>query len=145
MQEKIMNLSNGEKLVAGGGILMLIASFLPWYKGSFDVGVVSGSVSGWDAPGAIWSVLAVLVSIAMAGSVLALKLGNVKLPDLGSVTWGQAYLGGGIAVAVLILIKLANESSHLSFGFFLGIVAAVVIAAGGYLIYTEEKAGVASP
>jgi hypothetical protein len=144
IMDKIKVLSTGEKLIGGGAIVMFIASFLPWYKVSFDIGEISGSISrnGWESPGAIWSVLAVLLALALAGSIVAAKLGNMRLPDLGSgLTWGIVYLGGGGLVALFILIKLINESSSLSFGFFIGIVAAVAIAAGGYLLYSEEKAG----
>ncbi len=63
----------------------------------------------------------------------------MQLPDLGSITWGQAYVGGGAAALVLVIIKFLNESSHLSFGFYLGFLAAAALAAGGYLLYTEEK------
>jgi hypothetical protein len=143
--DKLNQLSLGEKLVGGGGVLMLIASFLPWYKISFGIaGLAHVSVSrnGWQSPGGLWSLLAVLISIALAGSIAAVKFGNMKMPDLGSVTWGQAYLGGGAAVALCVIIKLINESSYISFGFYLGIIAAAAVAAGGYLLYTEEKTGV---
>ncbi len=30
--DKLNELSTGEKLIAGGGVVLLIASFLPWYK-----------------------------------------------------------------------------------------------------------------
>ena len=144
--DKLNELSLGEKLVVGGGALMLIASFLPWYKVSFgleELGI-GGSVSrnGWESPGALWSLLAVLISVALAGSIVAVKFGNVKLPDLGTVTLGQAYLGGGGAVALCVIIKLINESSYMSFGFYLGIIAAAAVAAGGWLLYSEEKSGV---
>jgi hypothetical protein len=141
--DKINALSNGEKLIAGGGILMLIASFLPWYK----VSVLGFSVSfnGWEAPGAIWSVLAVIISVILAAAVLAPKLGNMQLPNLGTVTYGQVFLGGGVLVALCIILKLINESSSMSYGFFLGILAAAAIAGGGYLLYTEEKGGMSAP
>jgi hypothetical protein len=135
--DKLNTLSNGEKLIAGGGVLMLIASFLPWY--SIDFGEF-GSVSrnGWESPGFIWSFLAVVAAVIMAGSILGPKLANIQLPDLGTVTWAQAHLGLGAAVAVFIILKLVNESSYMAFGFFLGIIAAVALAAGGYLYFTEQ-------
>ena len=100
------------------------------------------SRNGLQSPGALWSTLAILIGIAMAGTIAAVKFGNVQLPALGgSMTWGMLYLGGGGAAVALIVIKFLNESSSLSFGFFLGFIAAVALAAGGYLLYTEEKAG----
>ena len=141
--EKLKALSLAQKLVAGGGVLMLIASFMPWY--SFSELGFSFTQSGWDAPGSIWSLLAIVVSLAAAGAVLAESVGNIKLPDLGpSTTWGMLYGGAGAAVAVLMLLKLwrimAVPVGGMGWGFFVAIVAAAIVAAGGYLLYTEEKA-----
>lgn len=135
--DKLNTLTNGEKLIAGGGVVLLIASILPWY--SIDFGEF-GSVSrnGWESPGALWSILAVLIGLIMAGSVLAPKLGNVQLPDLGSITWPQAHLGLGAVAVVFLILKFINESSYLSFGFYLGFLAALALAAGGYLLFTES-------
>lgn len=136
--DKINQMTLGEKLAVGGAALMLIASFLPWY--SIDIGEFgSFSRNGWQSPGAIWSVLAVIISVGFAGVIIARKFGNVQLPDLGQFTWGQAALAAGGAVPLFIIIKLVSESSFMAFGFFLGIIAAVAVAAGGYFRYTEEQ------
>lgn len=136
--DKINQMTLGEKLAVGGAALMLIASFLPWY--SIDIGEFgSFSRNGWQSPGAIWSVLAVIISVGFAGVILARKFGNVQLPDLGQFTWGQAALAAGGAVVLFIIIKLVSESSFMAFGFFLGIIAAALVAAGGYFRYTEEQ------
>jgi len=142
--DKINELSTGEKLIAGGGILLLIASFLPWYKVSVSFGDFSASASanGWEAPGALFSILAVIIGIVLAGAVLGPKFGNMQLPALGSITWGQAFVGGGGAALLLLVIKFLNESSSISYGFFVGFIAAAALAAGGYLLYSEEKTGV---
>lgn len=131
-------LSNGEKVVVVAGVVMLIASFLPWYKVEF-LDVASITRNGWESPGALWSVLATLLGVVMAGAILGSKFGNVKLPDLGNYTWGQAYIAGGGLALLFIIIKLINESSSMSYGFFLGIIAAIGLAGGGYLLYMEEK------
>lgn len=142
--ERINELSTGEKLIAGGGIVLLIASFLPWYKVSASFGdfSVSASANGWEAPGAVFSILAVIIGVVLAGAVLGPKFGNMQLPALGSITWGQAFAGGGIATIVLVIIKFLNESDSLSYGFYVGLIAAAALAAGGYLMYSEEKTGV---
>jgi hypothetical protein len=142
--DKINEMSTGEKLVAAGGIVLVIASFLPWYKVSVSFGTFSASASanGWEAPGAIFSILAVIIGVVLAGAVLGPKFANMQLPALGSVTWGQAFVGGGAAALALVIIKFLNESSSLSYGFYLGFLAALAVAAGGYLLYTEEKTGV---
>ena len=134
--DKINALSNGEKLIAGGGIVILVASFLPWY--SIDVLGVSFTRNGWESPGALWSLLAVIIGVVMAAAVVVPKFSDMKLPDLGSITWPQAHLGLGAAALVLVIIKFLNESSELGFGFYIGFLAALALAAGGYLYFTEN-------
>ena len=46
--------------------------------------------------------------------------------------------GSGVAALVLVILKFLNESSFLGFGFYLGFIAAVALAAGGYLYFTEN-------
>jgi len=147
MQEKIKNLGLAEQLIAGGGILMFIASFLDWWH--FSAGVETISISGgygaWGLPGSIWSTLAVLVSIVLAGIVIATKLGNVQMPALPqNVTWGQVWGGGAAAVVVFVILKAwriqAAPVGSFGIGFWIGLVATVAIAYGGYLLYTKEKA-----
>ena len=143
--DKINLLSNGEKAIAGGGVLMFIASFFPWWRVSLG-GFGSVSEGGWGSPGEFWSILAILISLALAGSVIVVNLGNVQMPALPSnITWGQVYGGGAAAVAVLMLFKawriLDVPVGGFGIGFFLGVLAAAAIGYGGYLLYTEEKAG----
>lgn len=149
---KINSLSLGEKLIAGGGILMFVASFFRWFKVS--AGPFSSGTSGWDDPGAIWSILAILVSIALAGLIVATRLGNMRAPNLpAGWTWGLVFGGGAAAVVILILLKAWRISAancpldlcdtSFGVGFFIGAIAAVIIAVGGYLLYTEDRRGIA--
>ena len=139
--EKFMSLSIGEKIIIIAGVVLFIDGFLPWY--SIDLGPFgSFTRSGWQSPGAFWSMLAILIGIAMSG-VVAVKISTegVIPENVGGFSWPKIFLGGGVATAVLILIKLLNESSHLGFGFFIGIICVVALAAGGFLMYREEMAG----
>jgi hypothetical protein len=142
--DKIKLLSTPEKAIAGGGVLMFIASFFDWW--SVSEGPFSFGGSGWDAPGSIWSVLAILISVALAAVIIATKLGNVQMPALPeNVSWSQIYGGGAAAVVVLMLLKawriLALPSGYgFGIGFFLGVIAAAAIAYGGYMMYKQEKA-----
>ena len=144
--DKLNALTLGEKLVAGGGALMLVASFFDWYHADIE-GIFSVGRSGWGAPGSIWSVLAIIISVVLAGVVLAPKLGNVQMPALPeNVTWGKVFGGGAAAVVVLMLLKAWRISDvpvgGFGIGFFVGVVAAALVAYGGYLLYSEEKSGV---
>jgi len=140
-----MALSTPEKAIAGGGVLMLIASFFDWFHANV-AGIVSVGRSGWGAPGDLWSILAILISLALAAAVLAPKLGNMALPALPeNVTWGIVYGGGAAAVVVLMLLKawriLAAPIGGFGIGFFVAVIATAAIAYGGYMIYSEEKSG----
>jgi hypothetical protein len=143
--DKINTLSMPEKAIAGGGILMLIASILDWYH--YSEGPFSFGESGWGSPGSIWGILAILISIALAGVVIATKFGNVQMPALPQgVTWSMVWGGGAAAVVVLMLLKawriMDVPVGGFGIGFFLGVIAAAAIAYGGYMMYSEEKAKV---
>jgi len=139
--ESFQKMSLGEKIILVAGPLLLIDSFLPWY--SVDLGLVSFTRSGWQSPGAMWSILAVLLGLVMAGQIALARFTTVQIPsELGNnITWPKIHLGLGVAAAVFVVIKLVNESSHLGFGFFLGIVLVGALAAGGFLGFQEEQKG----
>ena len=156
MTTKFKGLKLGMQLVAIGGVVMLIASFLEWYNISVG-GFGSGGESGWGAPGSLWSILAILLSIVLALSVL-LPLFNVELPALpAGWSWGLVYGAGAAAVIILMLLKfwriisvdacgpLTDDlgcSDGAGIGFYIGALAAIAIAAGGWMMYSEEKKGV---
>lgn len=147
--EQFRNMSLGEKIILIAGPLLLIASFLPWYSVDIcgDFGDIAGidctvTRSGWQSPGALWSILAVLIGVVLAGLVAATRLFNVQMPALPEgVTWARIYLGGAVLAGIFILLKLVNESSHLGFGFFIGIVLVGALIAGGFLMFQEEQGG----
>src|SRR3990170_1340883 len=138
--EKFMSLSIGEKIIIIAGVVLFIDGFLPWY--SIDLGPFgSFTRSGWQSPGAIWSMLAILIGLAMAAVVVLKGLTEVEIPDnVGGQSWPRILLGGGVAALVLVVIKFLNESGDLGFGFYLGIILAGALAAGGFLMFREESA-----
>ena len=142
--DKVNALSTGEKLVGGAGILLFLDSLiLPWYKVSFSIaGFTSSSVtrSGWESPGAFWSIVAALIGLALAAVIVLTKFTTVQMPALPQgVTWGMVYLGGGGLAVVCLVIKWINENSYISYGFWVGFILALAMAAGGYMLYMEEK------
>ena len=134
-------LTTSDKVVAGSGLLLFIASFLPW----FGLEGYPGSGNGWDV-GFLWAGLPALLGLAAAGVVIATKMGDVKLPDL-PITWGQAFLGAGALSALLVVLKLLIGYEVCGFGtcidldrkwgMFLAAIAALGLAAGGFLKYQE--------
>lgn len=133
-------LTTSDKVIAGSGIALFIAYFLPWFK--VDFGQFGGSVSasGGDV-GFLWSTLPMLIGLLLAGSIIATKLFDVKLPDMPAPL-GQIYLGLGSLAALLVVLKLliGEDPSELvkrSFGLFLAAIAAIGLAAGGFLKFQE--------
>jgi hypothetical protein len=132
-------MSVAEKVIITAGVLLFVVGFLPWY--SISIGPISWTANGWESPGAMWSILAILIGLAMASAVALRNLTEVEIPDnLGGLSWPKILLGGGVAAVVLLLIKLLNESSNLGFAFYVGIIAAAGLAAAGFLMYREEGA-----
>jgi hypothetical protein len=137
----LSKLTTSDKVVAGSGLLLFIASFLPW----FGIDGFDGSGNGWDV-GFLWGGIPALLGLAAAGVVLASKLGDVKLPDL-PITWGQAILGAGALSALLVLLKLLLGEEACAFGtcidfdrkwgLFVAAIAAIGLAAGGFLKFQE--------
>jgi hypothetical protein len=144
MQEKLNQLSLGEKLVVGGGILMLLASFFGWWtasEGAFDY-----NSDGWSAPGSIWGVLAILISLILAGITLAVRLGNVQMPALPTNwTWGMVYGAGAALLGLFMLLKfwriMAFPFGGPGLGFFAAVIATALIGYGCYLLYSADKGG----
>jgi hypothetical protein len=133
-------LTTSDKVIAGSGIVLFIAYFLPWFKVDFGVLGGSASANGGDV-GFFWATLPMLIGLVMAGAVIATKLFDVKMPEL-PIPLGQAYLGLGGIAAILVVLKLLigeDPSSVVkrSFGLFIAAVAALGLAAGGFLKFQE--------
>jgi hypothetical protein len=145
-------------LIAGSGLLLLIASFLDWFTVSFEGdllgGVSGGGGNGWDV-GFFWAGIPVLLGLAMI-AVVAIRAFSpeTKLPDL-PVGWGQALFIAGAIAAVIVLLKLligedvdgAEEFGieiERAFGLFLATLSAIGLAVGGYLKWQEDKSGAGS-
>lgn len=137
-------LTTSDKVIAGSGIVLFIAYFMPWFKAEF--GGFSETASGGDV-GFFWATLPMLLGLVAAGLVIANKLFDVKLPDL-PIPWGQAFLGAGALAAVLVVLKFiigedADGAEALgidisrSFGLFLATLAAIGLAVGGFLKFQE--------
>jgi hypothetical protein len=145
IQESIQKMPLGEKVIVPAALVLLIDSFLDWYKVSFDLGILgSGSISrsGWESPGAIWSILAVLIGLVMAAVIVIQRFTTVQMPALPQgVTWARVHLGLAGAAALFIIIKLLNHSGDLAFGFFIGIICVAALVAGAGLLFQAEREG----
>jgi hypothetical protein len=139
----LTKLSTADKLIAGGGVAYLIFMFLPWY------GLSGGSNSGWDY--FLGGVLPLLLIAVMVAHVLITAMApDTKLPDL-PLPWAQVHLIAGVAAVVLVVLRLLIGSSidtafvdvdlDRKYGLFLAVLAAIAVAAGGFLKYQEGEDG----
>lgn len=146
-------LTTSDKLILGGGIAYLIFMFFPWYgfEESNQFVDVSYNNSGWDYMlGGILPLLLILVMVAHV--VITNFAPDTKLPD-PPVPWAQVHLIAGAVAAVIVLLRLLIGSDDIGsvdtgfdldrkFGLFLALIAAIVVAVGGYL---KSQAGDTAP
>jgi hypothetical protein len=135
--EKFNALSVGEKIILPAGVVLFIVGFLPWYKVSY--GPLSKSWNAWSEFDAFWSILAILIGLAMAGAVGLKAFGTATIPEnVGGFTWPKIHLGAGAVALLFLLIKFIGNHDYTTFGLYLGIIAAAALAAAGFLMFREE-------
>ena len=138
----LKRLSTGERYMALAGVLLFLdLLLLPWHRISVGLGPfsVTASRSGIESPNGFLGLLALLVAVAVVARIIVSEFTSVALPAL-PVSWQQADLIGGGAIAALVVIKLLAETSYLSIGAWLAIPLAGVMAYGAYLRYREIPA-----
>ncbi len=145
--------SNGAVVVAGGLVVGLVDTFLPWHTTTFPA-ALGGATGGHDALG-YWSgwlfFLAVLVGIALF-AVRTFVQGSIPALPFTDAT---IYLGVGVVMIVCALLwlvtgggygsvydqyaTLAGYSSGPSIGVFLGVITAAAVGVGGYLMNSDPQ------
>lgn len=144
------NFTNGDAAIGGGLIVALIAVFLPWYRASADSGPngynFSVSINGLSHWTGVLFFLALLVGIALF--VIRNFVPTVKVPTLPQPD-AMLYLGIGAFMAVMAILFLVlgsgatisgpGYSAGPSFGLFLALLAAIAVAAGGFLKRSDPQ------
>jgi hypothetical protein len=129
-------MSTAEKLLAGGSILLLIDSFLPWQ--SYELGgdilnLGSLSVNMWQGSGGIFGVLAGLLAIALIVVGVMSMTGSMANMNMGSMSADKltGFLGLGVAgFGLLKFIFVLTESP--GWAAFVGLVLLVAIGWGAW-------------
>jgi hypothetical protein len=143
---KFNALSIGQKIIVIAGPVLLIISFLTWY--SVSAGPFSVNRSGWQSPGAPWSMLAVLVGVAMSAIILIQNLGTPgTIPDnVGGFTWPKIRLAGAGLAGLFILLKIVTSTDwDMGLGIFLAIIAVGAMIVGAFLDFQAERAAPPMP
>jgi hypothetical protein len=134
----ISKMSTAEKLMAGGSILLLLDSFLPWQKFCADLGALGGnvcvgSVSAWQGSGGIFGVLMGLGAIAMIVIGVLSMTGSMASMNMGTMSMDKllGFLGlGTAAFGLLKFIFVLTESP--AWAAFLGLVLLVAVGYGAW-------------
>ena len=121
-------LRDGEWIAGAGGLALLAAMFLHWY----GLGGIA-EATAWQAFGVLDVVLALLALAPLGLVVVQATRTSPAIPVAFSVL---ATLAGALA-ALLILYRIVNQPGpnelvDVQVGAWLGLLAALVIAAGGW-------------
>jgi len=136
------SMSTGDKLLAGGSILLLIFSFFPWQQACASdlvegipdvIGDVCVSFSMWSGSGSFAGVITGLLTIALIIVVILSMTGSMSSMNMGSMTPDKlvGFLGLGVAGFGLLkfLFALFNE---VAWAAFVGLVLLVAIGYGAW-------------
>ena len=138
-------LTQGEKIVVGGGILFILdLILLAWHKIDGLAGAAiraaggDPTITGIEAPNGGYGLFAVLLAAVMVLQIIGARFTKAKLPQ-PAIGWGKVHLYLGCGVAGVVLLKLFAETNALSIGALLGVVLAGALAYGGFLISKEPS------
>jgi hypothetical protein len=130
-------MSTADKLLAAGSILLLIDSFFAWQ--SFDVGGlgdiigIDNSISMWQGSGAIFGVLAGLLTIALVIVGVLSMMGMMAGMSMGTMTPDKivGFLGLGVfAFGILKFIFALTESP--GWAAFVGLILLLAVGWGAW-------------
>lgn len=147
--------SLGEMIAAAGGLVLLFCMFLPWFDGTLSGRGASHvpvpTTTGWESFGGVFDVLIVLLAAIPIG--IAFGRANDSLPPLPLEQGALVLLAGVLLFAIVVLrlidppnvidvaipgLDLDTSRQIAAFG---AALAAVAIAAGGYLQRSVRRVG----
>ncbi len=130
-------LSTGTKVLLVGGIILFVDTFLAWQQICVSAPGfhTCGSASGWHGIGVLMGLL-VIALVAWEVLQIAGVTKQIELPV--SAVLISVALAGATALFTIIKFLVANEARH--WPAWVGLILAVVIAAGGWLKYQESPA-----
>ena len=136
----LQQFSRSERITAGAGIVLLIGMFaFPWYHigvASFTVGNQTFGGESFDSnvlkgPGAFFSIVALIVLIALLAEIAISRFSSAQLPSI-PVSWTTAELYGALAVLVLLVVKILFHIGNFGWGFYVVLASALVLVYGAF-------------
>ena len=105
-------LGRNEQMFLGAGVLVFIASFLPWYGVSYNLSFAgvhtsgSSSINAWHS----YATLGLLLILAATVVAAVMLLAADSLPEL-PVSWNVVVAGLSVVGAALVVIRSLNLPS----------------------------------
>ena len=105
-------LGRNDQLFLGAGVLVFIASFLPWYGVSYNLSFAgvkssgSASINAWHSYATLGLLLILAATVVAAVRMFAAD----TLPDL-PVSWNLIVMGLSVVGALLVVIRSLNLPS----------------------------------
>ena len=139
-----------EKITAASGIVLLIVMFaFPWYHvgiasitvGGHTFGGESFSANVLKGPGSFFSIVALIVLIALLAEFAIRRLGAARLPDI-PIAWNAAEFYAALAVLALLVIKILFHIGNFGWGFYAVLALAAVLV---YSAFGTSRSGSAAP
>ncbi len=131
-----------DQAILAGAAVAFISGFLPWYGFDGSAGFLSNySVNGWSAQFSAWAGILLLTA---AGVFLAVRLAEVKLPELpvGSTIIVAGLAGLGLLLVLIRWISFPNApaGSHVGskYGIWVAVIAGIVETAAAVMQVRES-------
>ncbi len=131
-----------DQAILAGAAVAFISGFLPWYGFDGSAGFLSNySVNGWSAQFSAWAGILLLTA---AGVFLAVRLAEVKVPELpvGSTIIVAGLAGLGLLLVLIRWISFPNApaGSHVGskYGIWVAVIAGVVETAAAVMQVRES-------
>jgi hypothetical protein len=130
----LSRLRTGEIVAGGGGIILFASLFFDWFGG---VGGFTGvSLDGWEGLGGDFTGFIVALT-SVAGLTLASLCAADQRLNVPVPRGGVTAILGSLSVLIILWRFFANPGD-LKFGIFLGLAAAVAVAAGALMALAED-------
>jgi cation transport ATPase len=124
----------GEWIAGAGALALLVTLFLPWFDPAGE--------SGWESLG--WVTLALAISAIGCGGWLILATAAAR-PIAQQVAAGVLTATAGtlafvfLALRTLVFQPGPNDAAELRYGAWLGLLAVLVVAVGGWWSIKDER------
>lgn len=131
----------GDAALIVGGVGLLVASFFPWFDVELAPGVVEAR-NGWADPSEVFSILAVLIGVALAAWVGLARAQVVAAPP------GIVVLAAALVAAAALAVKwLRNTKPEFDpqVGLWLGLVCGALLVVGALLRTVTSPAATSRP